>query len=176
MEVAELRLEREAVLAELSEITREWKLRVLAAALLEASVLEHKRAARRELLQAASRSLATLTRDVTPASTAASSRPDCHWSIARDAACPRFGARSGAARAGQPQPAARPRRTARLPRRVMPFVLDDVLGPLPLDDAHSVAQEIATLARAHPVLYLTTARAAATFPGAFRVVAVFGVE
>jgi len=36
-------------------------------------------------------------------------------------------------------------------------VLDDVLGPLPLDDAHLVAQELATLARAHPVLYLTTA-------------------
>ena len=40
---------------------------------------------------------------------------------------------------------------------VVPFVLDDALGPLPLDDAHLVAQELATLARAHPVLYLTTA-------------------
>ena len=39
----------------------------------------------------------------------------------------------------------------------LPFVLDDVLGPLPTDDAQLVAQEIASLARVHPVFYLTTA-------------------
>ena len=38
-----------------------------------------------------------------------------------------------------------------------PFVLDDILYRLPTDDAHLVAQEIASLARTHPIFYLTTA-------------------
>ena len=158
MHVAELRLEREEVIAELGEVTREWKLCVLAAALLEASALEHKRSARRELLQAASRSLATLTRG-RYTGIDRGEQPAGLALVDREGRRVPVGSELGAGLLGQVNLSLLLGRAAQLASRgaSVPFVLDDVLGPLPLDDAHLVAQELATLARAHPVLYLTTA-------------------
>jgi uncharacterized protein YhaN len=178
MHVAELRLEREEVLAELGEVTREWKLCVLAAALLETSANEHKRSARRELLQAASRTLATLTRgrytgidrSEQPAGLAL---VDCEGRRVP------VGSELGAGLLGQINLSLLLGRAAQLASRgaSVPFVLDDVLGPLTLDDAHLVAQELATLARAHPVLYLSTAARRSDILSALPSgVAVFDVE
>lgn len=156
--VGNLRLEREEVRAELADAAREWKLRVLAAALLEGATQEHTRTARHELLQAASRTLATLTRG---RYTAVDS---CEQPVGLTVV-DREGRRVPVDDAlepgllGQISLSLVLGRAAQLASRgsALPFVLDDVLGPLSVDDAHLVAQEIAALARSHPVLYVTTA-------------------
>ena len=158
-EVSDLRLEREAVLAELGEAAREWKLRVLAAALLEAAVQEHDRTGRRELLEAASRTLSALTKG----HYTAIARSDQHATglalVDRDGRRVPVGSELSETVRGQVQVSLLLGRAAQLAGRgtALPFVLDDVLGPLPTDDAQLVAQEIASLARVHPVFYLTTA-------------------
>ena len=158
-EVADLRLEREAVLTELSDAAREWKLHVLAAALLERSVQEHDQCGRRELLEAASRTLAALTRGRytaiarTEPQAAGLSLVDC------DGRRVPLGGELSETVHGQVQLSLLFGRAAQLASRgtAPPFVLDDILYRLPTDDAHLVAQEIASLARTHPIFYLTTA-------------------
>jgi uncharacterized protein YhaN len=157
-QVADLRLEREAVLAELSDAAREWKLRVLAAALLESSVREHELVGRRELLDAASRTLSTLTRGRYTG--IAPSDPAGGLSLVdSDGHRVSIGDQLSEDVRGQLRVSLMLGRAAQLAGQGMslPFVLDDVLDHLALDDAHLVAQEIASLARAHPVFYLTTA-------------------
>jgi uncharacterized protein YhaN len=156
--VGDLRLEREELRAELAEAAREWKLRALAAALLDGSLQEQQRATRRELLQAASRTLATLTRGRYTSIDRADA-PAGLTVVDRDGRRSAVGAELGAGLLGQINLSLLLGRAAQLASRgtSLPLVLDDVLGPLSRDDAHLVAQEIATLARAHPVLYVTTA-------------------
>ena len=159
MLVGDLRLEREEVLAELAEAAREWKLRVLAAALLEASVQEHEgdgaaRAPAGRVAHAGRVDQGSLHRH-RPLRAAGRTLPG------RSRGAPRGGgrrARRGPC-CGQVHLSLLLGRAAQLASRgtSLPFVLDDVLGPLSHDDAHLVAQEIASLARAHPVFYLTTA-------------------
>ena len=160
VELADLQLEREELVTALGEAAREWKLRVLAAALLESALDEYERAGRSELLEDASRTLATLTRGR-------------YTGIARSEAdkaglslVDREGRRVSIAAAElngtlreHVQVSLLLGRAAQLARRgsALPFVLDDVLGPLPQDDAQLVGREIASLARAHPVYYLGTA-------------------
>lgn len=158
-EVSDLRLEREAILAELSECGREWKLCVLAAALLEASVQEHDRIGRRQWLEAASRTLSALTKG----RYTAIARCDRHAAglavVDHDGRSVPIGSELSETVRGQVQVSLLLGRATLLASRgtALPVVLDDVLGPLPADDAQLVAQEIASLARAHSVFYLTTA-------------------
>jgi uncharacterized protein YhaN len=158
-EVGDLRLEREAVLAELTDAAREWKLHVLAAALLETSVQEHDQSGRRELLEAASRTLATLSRGRYTAITRAEPHAAGLSLVDRDGRRVPLGSDLSETVRGQVQISLLLGRAAQLASRgtALPVVLDDVLGRLPTDDAQLVAQEIASLARAHPVFYLTTA-------------------
>jgi uncharacterized protein YhaN len=158
-EVSDLQLEREAVLAELTESAREWKLRVLAAALLEVSVQEHERTGRRQWLEAASRTLSALSKG----RYTAIARSDHHAAGLALVDCdgrrvPVANDLSESVRS-QVQVSLLLGRAAQLASRgtPLPVVLDDVLCTLPTDDAQLVAQEILSLARAHSVFYVTTA-------------------
>ena len=159
-ELADLQLEREELIATLGEAAREWKLRVLAAALLETALDEYERAGRRELLEDASRTLATLTKGQYTGIARSEAQAAGLSLVDRDGRRVPMGAAelNGTVRE-HVQVSLLLSRAAQLVRRgsSLPFVLDDVLGPLPQDDAQLVAREIASLARAHPVFYLSTA-------------------
>jgi uncharacterized protein YhaN len=156
--LADLRLEREQLLAELAAAARAWKLRALAAALLDSALREHVRSDSRELLQRASATLATLTGGrfthiVRPAG--------------RDGLALIEGAGGTVPVDSQLEPTLRAQtlmslvlgRAAQLAGRgeSVPVVLDDALAALSADEARLAAQEIAGVARTCPVVYLTTA-------------------
>lgn len=155
--VADLRLEREQVLAQLAAVSRSWKLRMLAAALLDRSLQEYTSVESRELLRSASERLAALSRG---RFTAILRMEKSVGFVLLDAA--------GQQMAVDAQLGTTPltyvylslvlARAADLAGRgtSMPVVLDDALAPLSLDEARAVAQELARCARVYPVVYVTT--------------------
>ena len=155
--VSDLRLAREDVRAELTDLAREWKLRVLAAAVLETSVQEYTKTERRQLFRWASQILATLTsgrftvvsQAAKPAELTLTDRTGLR--VAVDAAL-------DAGLLAQVHLSLLFGHVAQLASRgvSVPIVLDDALALLPVDDVGPLVLGIAAFARSHPVLYLTT--------------------
>jgi uncharacterized protein YhaN len=153
---AELRLERETLVADIDAAARDWQLRTLAAALLDVARQEHEAAQRHDLLRAASGVLLSLTRGQYTAIDRADTG-DGLVLLARDANAIRI------------ETVAEPVRRcvalslllARADQRtsngaVTAVVVDDLLADLPNEEVGLVAQQITNLARAHPTVYLTT--------------------
>jgi len=148
--------EREEVLAELRECAREWQLRVLAASLVTAALEEQHGVEKSELLQHASRHLASLSAGRFTA-IARAEQPAALALVDRGGRRVALDAQLGQATLTQIHLSLLLGRAAQLAGRgaVIPIVIDDALATLPVDDAHRAAQEIARMASTHPVLYFT---------------------
>jgi uncharacterized protein YhaN len=154
--LAELRLEREAVLAELADLARVWQVQALAAALLEGARHEYIAAEQHGLFRAASHTISALT-DGRYTALVRTRDADDLAVLDRDGRRLPLGPALG-------EPLLTQVRlslllgAARAPggERSRPVVLDDVLATVPLDAAAPVVREIAAVVRTHPVCYLTT--------------------
>jgi uncharacterized protein YhaN len=157
VEVPDLLLQREELRTALEGAAGEWRLLAVARGLVEQSLEERESARRHEVLVCASRVVAGLSAGAFTAITQ-NGKGRGLTLIDRNQKRVSVDASLDAQGMGWAYIAMRLGQAADLARRgtSVPVIVDDVLGQFSPDDARAVVREIATAARGHQVLYVTS--------------------